>query len=432
MLHTLLRAFLRPARPADPVRTYYAINGLSSFFYLLAFTLSLVYYVRDVGLSPLQLILVGTVLEATVFLAEIPTGVVADLTSRRLSVIIGLLLIGPAFVLQGAVPTFEAVLAAQVLWGVGYTFTSGALEAWITDEIGEDRVAPVFTREQQLHLTATVLGTVTAGGLGVLSLRLPMLVAGAGFVLLGLVLVLVMREDHFTPTPKGDRTTFAHLTSTLVEGVRVARTRRVVRSFLLISLLMGLSSEAFDRLWTVRILEDFDVPELFGTDGPALWFAAVALAGTVIALVVSLLVNRVSAERVNALHPNALLALLTVLQVAGIAVLALVGNLWVALAALWVRNAALALAMPIQAAWINRNLDSQSRATVLSIKGQADAIGQVAGGPPLGVLATRTSVTTALLASAAILTPAALVYLRLRPSRASTRSDRDLVGSTMG
>lgn len=430
MLHTAFRtALTRPVRPADPIHTYYAINGLSSFFYVLAFTLSLVYYFQDVGLSPLQMVLVGTVLEATVFLAEIPTGIVADLTSRRLSVIIGLLLIGPAFLLQAWVPTFEAVLAAQVLWGVGYTFTSGALEAWITDEIGEDRVARVFTREQQLHLTATVLAVVAAGGLGLLSLRLPMLVAGAGFVLLGIAMVLVMREDHFTPTPKGDRNTFTHLTSTLVAGLKVARHRQVVRYFLLISVLMGLSSEAFDRLWTVKILDDFDVPELFGTSGPALWFAAMALISTVLSLATSLVVNKVSADRVNALHPNVLLSVLTTLQVLGIAGLALVGNLWVALAAMWVRDAALAVALPVQAAWLNRNVDSQSRATVLSMRGQADAIGQVAGGPPLGVLANRTSISTALVASAVILAPTALVYLRLRPSRDPVAPDREAVGS---
>ena len=176
----MVTVFRRPLRPADPVRTYYAVNGFSSFFYVLTFTLSLVYYVQDVGLNPLQMVLVGTVLEATVFLAEVPTGVVADLVSRRLSIIIGLLLIGPAFLLQAAVPTFAAVLAAQVLWGIGYTFTSGALQAWITDEIGEDRVAPVFTREQQIHLGATVAAAVTAGALGLISLRLPMSCPGSG------------------------------------------------------------------------------------------------------------------------------------------------------------------------------------------------------------------------------------------------------------
>jgi hypothetical protein len=138
------------------------------------------------------------------------------------------------------------VLAAQVVWGVGYTFMSGAGGVWISDEIGEDRVADVFTRERQVHLGATVLGTLAAGAQGVLSLRLPMIISGTGFVLRAIALRLVMREDDFVPTPKGDRETFAHLTSTLVHGLAVARRRPVVRNFFLISMIAGLSSEAFD------------------------------------------------------------------------------------------------------------------------------------------------------------------------------------------
>jgi len=93
---------------------------------MLVFTVNLLYLATVVGLSPLQLVLVGTVLEATCFLFEVPTGIVADLYSRRLSIIIGFLLIGAGFILEGSVPTFAAVLATQVLWGIGYTFTSGA------------------------------------------------------------------------------------------------------------------------------------------------------------------------------------------------------------------------------------------------------------------------------------------------------------------
>jgi DHA3 family tetracycline resistance protein-like MFS transporter len=378
MLIPLLR---RPYWPAPPTGTYYACVGFSSFLYALTFTLSMVYYVKDVGLSPLQMVLVGTVLEAACFLFEIPTGVVADLYSRRLSVIIGLVIVGLAFLLQGSVQTFEAVLAAQVVWGVGFTFTSGASEAWITDEIGEDHVAHVFSRGLQFHLSATVLGTVAAGTLGLLSLRLPMIISGTGFVLLAIALLLVMREDNFVPTPKGDRETFAHLTSTLVHGLQVARRRPVVRNFFLISIIVGLSSEAFDRLWTVRVLDDFRLPTLFGTSDPAVWFTVFALVGTVISLATSVLVNKVSADRVSALHPNGLLALLTLVQVGGIVGLAVVGNLWLALAAMWARNAA------------------------------------------LGVLANRTSLGTALVTSAVILSPTALLYLRLRPTRKDTAAD---------
>jgi hypothetical protein len=96
VLNSVLR---RPYWPAPPTGTYYAYVGLSSFLYALTFTLSMVYYVKDVGLSPLQMVLVGTVLEAACFLFEIPTGVVADLYSRRLSVIMGLVIVGLAFLL---------------------------------------------------------------------------------------------------------------------------------------------------------------------------------------------------------------------------------------------------------------------------------------------------------------------------------------------
>src|SRR6185312_2528421 len=103
----------------------------------------------------------GTTLELACFLFEIPTGIVADLYSRRLSIIIGFVLIGAGFLLQGLVPAFLAILAAQVLWGVGFTFTSGADQAWITDEIGTERAATVFVRSQQISLAAQIAGTVT-------------------------------------------------------------------------------------------------------------------------------------------------------------------------------------------------------------------------------------------------------------------------------
>ena len=71
-------------------------------------------------------------------------------------------------------------------------------------------------------------------------------------------------------------------------------------------------------------------------------------------------------------------------------------------------------------------LGQQVRATVLSMNGQANAIGQVVGGPPLGALANRTSVSTALTASALILSPIALVYARLRPGVAVPRAEGEL------
>lgn len=408
--------FLEPWR-ANATRAYYVLTAGWGFFYSMAFTLALVYQVEVAHLTPLELVLVGTVLEFTCFIAEIPTGVVADLYSRRLSVLIGFVGVGAGIVLLGAFPHFWWILAAQVIWAIGFTFTSGAADAWITDEVGDVAVGHVFTRGQQVELGSMALGTVAAGALGVVSLRLPIVVAGFGYVVVAALLALIMAERHFTPTRPHVRESFGHLSAAVKVGLTQARRTPVVRSFLLISLLAGLSSEAFDRLWTARIVHAFALPHLIGISGPALWFAAFAMVGLLIGLGSSVVMQKVGPQSVNSLHPASLMSFLTLVQVGGMIGLALFGNLWLALAALWIQQASLAVATPIQSAWLNRNIDSASRATVLSVNSQFNAIGQVVGGPPLGALAGRTSIPVALVVSSGILAPASILYARLNRLR---------------
>ena len=263
-----------------PRTAYYLFEGGSALLHALAFTLMLVFQVQVAGLTPFQLVIMGTAMEVTLLLFEIPTGAVADLYSRRRSVLIGTTIIAVSLLLQGGWPSFWPTLAAQVIWGLGYTFISGAAQAWITDEIGDQHVQPVFTRATQVALACTVAGTVLAGLLGQIDLRLPMLMAGAGFVVLTLTLAVLMPEHRFRPVAKGERATWARVGGTMRAGLRVARRRGVVRSMLWVSLLVGLSSEAVDRLWTAHVLERFTLPSVFGLTGAAAWFSVFALVGT--------------------------------------------------------------------------------------------------------------------------------------------------------
>ena len=68
-------------------------------------------------MNPLQLVLVGTVMELAVFVFEVPTGVVADTYSRRLSIIIGWIVFGVGLVVAGSVPSFGVVLLGWAIWG---------------------------------------------------------------------------------------------------------------------------------------------------------------------------------------------------------------------------------------------------------------------------------------------------------------------------
>ena len=100
----------------DAYRVYLILEGAAALIYSVIFTVSMVYQVSVARLNPLQLVLVGTVLEATVFLFEVPTGVVADVYSRRLSVILGYFIIGLGFILEGSLPFFWAIASGQALW----------------------------------------------------------------------------------------------------------------------------------------------------------------------------------------------------------------------------------------------------------------------------------------------------------------------------
>src|SRR5512138_2075685 len=139
-------------------RIYLFMELASAMFLCLVFTTNSLYEVTVAGLAPLQLVLIGTTLEVSTFLFEVPTGIVADVYSRRLSIVIGNLLIGLGFLVEGFFPAFWPIVLCSVIWGLGYTFTSGAKQAWITDEIGEENANKLFLRTARLSAYAWLFG----------------------------------------------------------------------------------------------------------------------------------------------------------------------------------------------------------------------------------------------------------------------------------
>ena len=99
---------------------YFLLKGVSSLFVAIVYTVELIYQAQRVGLNPFQLVLAGTINQGVIFLCQTPTGALADMYSRRWAVVIGLLLIGSGFLIEGAIPTLAAVLIAQVFWGLGH------------------------------------------------------------------------------------------------------------------------------------------------------------------------------------------------------------------------------------------------------------------------------------------------------------------------
>ncbi len=384
-------------RVSDPARVYVrvmgTVEGLEWGFWLAAS----VWWIVILELSPLQLVAMGAVLELSVLISETPTGVVADLVSRRRSILISQVLMGVAYIWAVASFNYWVILPAQALFGVGWTFRSGADTAWVTDELkgmgrGDDaEIERLLVRKHRFgilvalgSLSATMLvGTVT-------SVRTVAVLLGVVAIAMGGYLRLVMREDHFTPGREQER----GFLETLRAGLTVVVTRPRLRVLVGVILVLDMGSEAFDRLGHKFFLDNGG----WGDDsliGLGVLFLVLAVAG--------LGVNALAARALETGSGVARLASLLLLVAAIGATITMSTTMLVFIGVgLMLQDSTREALWPVLEGWANRDAPSEVRATVHSLMGQVTAIGELVGGMALGALAQATSVRL-VLAIAAVL-----------------------------
>ena len=390
-------------RKLNAYKLYLALQFVTGLSFSMIFVVASLYEATVAHLSGLQLVLVGTTLEVTILLFEIPTGIVADAYSRRFSIIIGTFLMGGAFLVEGAFPIFGMILLTQVLWGLGYTFTSGATQAWLSDEIGEQDANRAFLRANQFDLAGALIGMLLAIPLGNVAVNMPILVGGASVAVTALALALVMPENGFKPTPRENRNTFQHMAEILKKGLAAVRSRPALMSILGIGFIYGLYSEGWDRLWVKYLVDNFTLPSVFGMNEVA-FFGLLRAGG----MLLSIWATRQVENRLDASHaPSIARAMLwiTLLLSAAILTFAFSPALAVSVIAVLLVSVTRNVMGPLYDMWVNQRLDADTRATVISMSGQVDAIGQITSGP-VAALISLSSVQAAISMAGLLLTPA--------------------------
>jgi DHA3 family tetracycline resistance protein-like MFS transporter len=301
------------------------------------------------------------------------------------------------------------VLLSQVIGGLGYTFNSGALEAWITDEIGEEAVGKAFVRYGQVTTVTGFAGIAFGVYLATINLSFALIAGGLMLIAVGVAIALWMPETGFKPNQSSEQSsTFGNMRQTLSQGIDVAKSQPVVWLFLLMGVVFGAYSETFDRLWEAHLLANFTFYDLFSVEN-VVWFGIIRAGSRLINLIASEVVVR----RVDMTNHMLLARILLVGQafiMLGTIVLGLTGNFTLAILAVWTIWLMRHISYPISGAWLNQVIESRSRATVLSLISQSDALGQMVGGPSVGWLATVRSMRVALVVGAGLLMPAFPLY----------------------
>jgi MFS family permease len=339
-------------------------------------------FLLDAGLSNLEAFAANAFFTAGMMIFEVPTGIVADTVGRRASYLLGTLTLTGSTLLyvllwQIEAPFWAWALASLAL-GLGFTFFSGAVEAWLVDALTATgytgQLETVFGRGQMVSGVAMLIGSV-AGGLvaQIGSLGTPFVIRAAVLAVMFVVAFVLMRDVGFTPEPGG---------RPLAEMRRIA-------------------SDSIDHGWRVPAVKWLMVQSLF-TGGVGIYgfYAlqpyllelygdpdAYLVAGLSAAIVAGAqILGGLAAPRIRKRFRKRTSALLLTASLSSIT-MALVGvfeSFWAVIALTVVWALLFAASSPIRQAYMNGLIPSRQRATILSFDSLMSSTGGVWAQPVLG------------------------------------------------
>ncbi len=383
-------------------------------------------FLLDAGLDLLSVFIANAVFTASMAVFEIPTGVLADTRGRRASFLLslGVLFIGTlgyvgAAAIGGGLILFSMM---SIVLGLGYTFYSGAMEAWLVDALMatgyEGQLDQVFATSAIATGAAMLVGTVAGGLLGQVNLALPF-VARAGLI------ALVFAIAYFGMHDLGFVSRAMSLRALPGEMAKIARASITFgwRQGAVRLLILGFFVQSIFSAWGFHAWQPYFL-ELLGRDLP--W-----VAGVIAALVALATIAGNSVVEWSARYCGKRTTLL--LWAAGIHAVAIVGvglsnSFGLAVGLYLVAMAAAGVGGPVRQAYVHQIIPSEQRATVISFDSLIASGGSVIGQSGLGYLAQVRSLASGYVAGGLTTLLALPILLLLRG-----RGDReDLIVGTAG
>lgn len=408
-------------RKLSAEKVYYIYIGISTLLLTLVTTVSEIYYINVVNMNAFQLVMVGTVLEISDLLFEIPTGLVADFKGRKISLIFGAIITGISFIVEGVFPVFLIVIVSQVIWSVGYTLISGSDSAWIVDEIGDKKVELVFIKGAQIGQVLTLVGIFASTALATIKINLPIIAGGVLFIFLGLYLMVYMPETNFQPVEHEESNTFQKMFSSFKRSIQIIVQSKILIIIIGIAAFEGLYSEGFDRLWTLHFIKNITFPKVGMSQ--IMWFSVINAVAMILSIIVMEVIQR-KFEKEGKLTMVWALSIISFIIMISIMAFAVSGNFVMAFLSYSACRIARNAHEPIYAAWINQNINEPGlRATIISTKGQVSAVGQIIGGPVVGAIATLLSVRIGIAVSGALAFFMVILYVFAYRKIKSHRND---------
>jgi MFS family permease len=367
--------------PTRIKRTYYALLLGNTLAASLIWGINTI-FLLDAGLSNLEAFAANAFFTAGMVVFEVPTGIVADLWGRRASFLLGTITLavttGLYVLLWEVEAAFWAWAVVSLLLGLGFTFFSGATEAWLVDALratGErGPLEPVFARGQVMTGIAMLTGSVAGGYIAqITNLGVPFVLRAIVLAAMFVVAFVLMHDMGFTPARRGRP--IAEMRTIAANSVEYGWRVPSVRYLMLAAPFTGGVGIYVFYALQPYLLELYGDPEAYGIAG--LVAAIVAGAQIVGGMVAPALGSRFR-RRTSALLAAEALSVVTLLLIG------LIESFGAVIALIVVWGLLFAASIPIRQAYLNDRIPSQQRATILSFDSLMSSSGGVVAQPVLG------------------------------------------------
>ena len=402
---------ISPIQPSQIVRSYYTISGLYTLSASLIWGVNTLFLLAA-GLNIFQVFMVNAVFSIGMAFFEIPTGVLADARGRRLSFLLSTLVLAVGtlgYVLVARVPgNLLGLSLMSIVMGLGFTFYSGAVEAWLVDALKaagyEGSLDQVFARGGFISGAAMLVGSIGGGILGDLNLSIPYLVRTVLLVLLFGLAYFTMHELGYQPKA----VTFKAIPHEMKTIAQVSLQYGWRKPGLRLLMLMNLIQTGF-LFWGFYAWPPYFLA-LLGRE--AVWVSGV------IAALISLatMCGNVLVEWFSRYCTRRTTLMLWAAGVNALAIIGigLAGSFWLAVGLLLVAMVAFGLSTPVRQAYLHALTPSEQRAAIVSFDAMIGNSGGILGQTGLGYLSQMTSIATGYVAGGLASVIVLPLLLRLR------------------
>ena len=401
-------------KPARVIRSYLVISGLFTLSASLIWGINTL-FLLDAGLTIFQVFVANAVFTAAMALFEVPTGVVADTRGRRVSFLLSETTIAVGTLAYVGVAAIGGGLLlfclAGVILGLGYTFYSGAVEAWLVDALKatgyERELDGVFAKASIVSHVAMIIGTVGGGLLGTIDLSIPYLVRAALILVALGVGFRTMHDIGFTPRTLRMRGIVGEMRTVARSGLAYGWRRPAVRLLLMESFVSwGFFAWAW-YAWQPYFLE------LYGSD--AIWVSGViAAAFSLAGIAGNALVGRLAAP---GRRRTTILLTAGAVTTSTMVATGLIRSFWVTVPVFLLGAVAGGVMQPVRQTYLHASIPTSERATLVSFDSLVGSLGSVGGQTGLGYLSQERSVPVGFVVGGLFTVLTLPIYARLRALR---------------